>query len=138
MNIMIQLKIKTQSATISLLSAYIIISIVSTAGSHISFQGEETSDETNPSIFVSTCKTPDGLQGVCIDLFSCDPILNLLRQKPLSSSIVSHLRKSVCKRKAPAPDVCCPKNIGKPELISFGLVSFTHKDCLKSYKLDRY
>ena len=124
---MIQLKIKTQSATISLLSAYIILSIVSTAGSHISFQGEETSDETNPSIFVSTCKTPDGLQGVCIDLFSCDPILNLLRQKPLSSSIVSHLRKSVCKRKAPAPDVCCPKNIGKPELISFGLVSFTHK-----------
>ena len=61
---------------------------------------------------VTQCKTPDGLQGVCTDLYRCDPILNLLKIKPLPAPIISHIRKSVCKVKTPAPDVCCPLNKG--------------------------
>ena len=80
--------------------------------SQISFQ-KDKSFETNANPSMPTCKTPDGLNGICIDLFSCDSLLNLLRRKPLSPPIVNHLRKSVCKIKRPAPDVCCPQRRGK-------------------------
>ena len=59
----------------------------------ISFNDQRKS-KFSPS--VTQCKTPDGLQGVCIDLYRCDPILNLLKIKPLPEPIISHIRKSVC------------------------------------------
>jgi len=87
-----------------------LISIATLAnGEQISFNDQRKS-KFSPS--VTQCKTPDGLQGVCIDLYRCDPILNLLKIKPLPAPIISHIRKSVCKVKTPAPDVCCPLNKG--------------------------
>ena len=79
-------------------------------GSHISFHDHEKS---KTSLSVTHCKTPNKVQGICIDLYLCDHILSLLRIKPLPSSIVSHIRKSVCRRKTPTPDVCCPLTQGK-------------------------
>ena len=69
--------------------------------------------KSNSSPIATQCKTPDDLKGVCVDLYLCDPILNLLKIKPLTTSIIQHLRKSVCKIKNPAPEVCCPLNKGK-------------------------
>jgi len=75
----------------------------------------KSNGKTNSSPIVTQCKTPDDLKGVCVDLYLCDPILNLLKIKPLTTSIIQHLRKSVCKIKNPAPEVCCPLNKGTPE-----------------------
>ena len=83
-----------------------------TDGSQISFHEHGKSKSSQD---VMQCKTPDGFQGICIDLYLCDPILNLLKIKPLPSSVVSHIRKSVCRRKTPTPDVCCPLNKGKDD-----------------------
>ena len=98
---------------ILVLNIYLIIVILSPATCQIAFQSNEKLEVSHPKPSAPICKTPDGLQGLCVDLFLCDPILSLLRRKPLPSSIINHLRKSVCKRKRPAPDVCCPQNIGK-------------------------
>ena len=91
------------------LSAYLISIATLANGEQISFNDQRKS-KFSPS--VTQCKTPDGLQGLCIDLYRCDPILNLLKIKPLPAPIISHIRKSVCKVKTPAPDVCCPLNKG--------------------------
>ena len=95
---------------LSLLLSACLLSIATVAnGEQISFNDQRKS-KFSPS--VTQCKTPDGLQGVCVDLYRCDPILNLLKIKPLPAPIISHIRKSVCKVKTPAPDVCCPLNKG--------------------------
>jgi len=106
-------KMEIEYETILFLNTYLILYSVTTAGGQISFQNNENAGLSHPVPTSRVCRTPDGLQGVCINLFLCDPILGLLKRKPLPPSIVNHLRESVCKRKRPTPDVCCPQNIGK-------------------------
>ena len=106
------LKIETKYELLLFLSAYVICDAVSTTTGQIAFQNNIKSDVSHPGPTSSVCTTPDGLHGVCVNLFLCDPIISLLKRKPLPASIINHLRKSVCKRKTPAPDVCCPQNTG--------------------------
>ena len=94
------------------ISAYLILHAESTAGDQISFHSNLKAEVSHPGPTSSVCTTPDGLNGVCVNLFLCDPIISILKRKPLPQSIINHLRKSVCKRKTPAPDVCCPQKAG--------------------------
>jgi hypothetical protein len=114
-------KRETQYELLLLLGAYLILNSVSTAGDQISFQNNVNAEVSHPVPTSSVCTTPDGLHGVCVNLFLCDPIVSLLKRKPLPPSIINHLRKSVCKRKTPAPDVCCPQNAGNSKTSPPGL-----------------
>ena len=105
-------QIETKYELLVFISAYLILYSESTAGDQISFHDNVKAEVSHPESTASVCTTPDGLNGVCVNLFLCDPIISLLKRKPLPPSIKNHLRKSVCKRKTPAPDVCCPQNTG--------------------------
>lgn len=58
------------------------------------------------------CLTPQGIDGRCVHLAECPPILNLLRRRPMPAGARAQLRKSICGfspgRKH--PNVCCPDN----------------------------
>ena len=98
------------------LSTNLILYSLFAVEGQILFNKNEQSDVSHPVPTSSACRTPEGLNGVCVNLFLCDPIITLLKRRPLPPSIVNHLRKSVCKRKSPTPDVCCPQNIGNSKI----------------------
>lgn len=54
------------------------------------------------------CITPDGLEGSCIDLISCDELYSKLRQSP-TPDFINFLRKSICRYEKTTPVICCAK-----------------------------
>ena len=53
------------------------------------------------------CTSPDGLQGECINILQCRPVLQLLRRRPIPTEVANYLRKSVCEFKDNLPIICC-------------------------------
>ena len=53
------------------------------------------------------CTSPDGLQGECINILQCRPVLQLLRRRPIPTEVANYLRKSVCEFKDNLPVICC-------------------------------
>ncbi|XP_050305995.1 CLIP domain-containing serine protease HP8-like [Anthonomus grandis grandis] len=54
------------------------------------------------------CTTPYRQQGECINLLNCEPLYELLKQRPLTSSTADLLRRSQCGFEGHTPKVCCP------------------------------
>ena len=70
--------------------------------------GQLTFSLEAPSSDPESCTTPDSLEGTCVELPTCVPLLNLFKRRPIPAPIITHLRKSVCRYARPAPYVCCP------------------------------
>ena len=94
-------------------SLLIICLLSPLVSSQISFGGPPPEKEVNK------CTTPDGKDGECIGLRSCNNILVLLR-KPIATEAIKYLRASVCSFSGFLPDVCCP-----PEPVTFGISTTT-------------
>lgn len=56
------------------------------------------------------CQTPYRQQGECLTITSCQPLFQLLKNKPLSSASTDLLRRSHCGFDGTLPKVCCPLN----------------------------
>lgn len=65
------------------------------------------------------CVTPDKFPGKCVILTDCEPLLNLLKRKPLPPEIINHLRESMCGFTGKLPEVCCPqlRKLQKPPAV---------------------
>lgn len=55
----------------------------------------------------SNCITPNGLNGRCIGIRQCSPLLSILQQRPLQPEVVDFLRQSQCGFNTADPRVCC-------------------------------
>lgn len=54
------------------------------------------------------CTTPQNTTGVCINIHSCQPIVEILKQqKPLSKDIYDYLISLQCGFENKDPKVCC-------------------------------
>ncbi|XP_043255138.1 melanization protease 1-like [Colletes gigas] len=53
------------------------------------------------------CLTPDGVNGVCIGIRQCPPLLNILQMQPLQEEAINFLRQSQCGFDGNTPRVCC-------------------------------
>ncbi|XP_054011033.1 transmembrane protease serine 9-like [Hylaeus anthracinus] len=56
----------------------------------------------------SGCVTPNGVNGICIEIRQCQPLLNILQMQPLQPSAVDFLKQSQCGFSGRDPLVCCP------------------------------
>ena len=54
-----------------------------------------------------SCTSPDGLDGECINILQCRPVLQLLRRKPIPPDVRAYLLKSVCEITDNLPIICC-------------------------------
>lgn len=54
------------------------------------------------------CTTPDRKQGDCKNIRQCEPLLKILRKRPLANSEADFLRRSQCGFEGSDPKVCCP------------------------------
>jgi hypothetical protein len=86
----------------------VVLHVLTVVRGQISFGGS-TNVSPPPREKPKSCTSPDGLEGECVYLLECKPILQLLRRKPLPQPILNHLRQSVCGRTRDLPDVCCPR-----------------------------
>ncbi|RZF43228.1 hypothetical protein LSTR_LSTR009032 [Laodelphax striatellus] len=57
----------------------------------------------------NTCKTPSNQQGQCINIQSCQPLLDLLSNEKRSPAQTSLLQKSFCGYENDRPKVCCTR-----------------------------
>lgn len=63
--------------------------------------------------FITGCVTPNGVSGKCTSLFDCDPLYELLKIQPISTSVRKFLRASQCSTgTGKSPYVCCNPNDG--------------------------
>ncbi|KAH0557284.1 hypothetical protein KQX54_002757 [Cotesia glomerata] len=54
------------------------------------------------------CTSPTGLQGLCINIANCPPLVRLIKTVPLYQKDVAYLRMSQCgKSSNNKPKVCC-------------------------------
>lgn len=54
------------------------------------------------------CVTPDGDNGVCIDLKTCEKLRTLMENRRHIDAVRVHLQKSFCGYAGRNPKVCCP------------------------------
>lgn len=54
------------------------------------------------------CATPNSTEGQCIHLDDCPLLLNMSNTDPLTTDIITYLRRSQCGYTELAPSVCCP------------------------------
>lgn len=55
----------------------------------------------------ATCYTAWGSQGHCVNIRQCDPLLALLKQRPLPRTVLNVLRRAQCGFEGIEPKVCC-------------------------------
>ena len=53
------------------------------------------------------CTSPNGLDGECVNILECKPVLQLLRRQPIPKPTITFLRQSVCEIKDGLPVICC-------------------------------
>ncbi|VEN60176.1 unnamed protein product [Callosobruchus maculatus] len=59
------------------------------------------------------CATPDQQIGPCVSIYSCEPLLQLLKKRAGDSEARSYLQRSVCGYNRDTPRVCCPEATSK-------------------------
>ncbi|XP_015439901.1 PREDICTED: serine protease easter-like [Dufourea novaeangliae] len=61
------------------------------------------------------CNTPQNKSGVCVNVRSCQPVLDILvKQRPLSKEIINYLTSLQCGFEGKNPKVCCEQSPGGP------------------------
>jgi secreted trypsin-like serine protease len=56
------------------------------------------------------CETPDEIYGICINIYNCTELLNLLETKSDNPRVRTFLRSSTCGFIQSTPMVCCPQS----------------------------
>ncbi|KAF7263934.1 hypothetical protein GWI33_000889 [Rhynchophorus ferrugineus] len=67
-----------------------------------------TTSSTHPGKVADYCRTPNREQGECMVITSCEPLYNILKERPISSYNADLLRRSQCGFVGTLPKVCCP------------------------------
>uniref|UniRef100_A0A0K8TDJ8 CLIP domain-containing serine protease n=1 Tax=Lygus hesperus TaxID=30085 RepID=A0A0K8TDJ8_LYGHE len=59
------------------------------------------------------CNTVKGESGSCIPIRSCQPFIDLLKQKKGDPEVAKYMRESVCWSEGKEPVVCCPEKLNR-------------------------
>jgi len=88
----------------------LLVAEISNVNGQFVFDEEDSAEsEENNSVNPDACTTPDNLDGICTGLARCIPLINLLKKRPITAPVISHLRKSICRFSGKSPYVCCPE-----------------------------